>query len=253
MIRIADYDRLAEGFDRRYALYRYEGIQRTLRDFIGADRPAALEVGCGTGHWLASVADEVASLVGLDPSSEMLARASRAAPAAKLVRGCAEALPYRDRTFDRIFCVNALHHFADRTRFFSEAHRVLKRGGGLLTIGKDPHAELDAWWVYDYFPGTRDIDRRRFARVRTLRGELAHAGFTWAESFEAEHVDVLIPAAEAFQSGIIDPAHSSQLALLTEDEMRQGVERLRAADREADGGLQLVADFRLFATVGWLA
>src|SRR6185436_15957866 len=106
----------------------------------------------------------------------MLVRAKAAAPQARLVRARAEDLPWRTATFDRVFCINALHHFADRARFFTEARRILKPHGGLLTIGKDPHTDHDTWWVYDYFDETRGIDRARFARVRTLRGELTQAG-----------------------------------------------------------------------------
>jgi len=107
--------------------------------------------------------------------------------------------------------------------------------------------------VYDYFEGTRTIDVARFAPVRTLRGELTTAGFSWAESFEADHIDVLAPAGEALVNGHVDRTFTSQLSVLSEDEYARGVERIRQADREAGGQLQLAADFHLFATIGWLA
>ena len=200
-----------------------------------------------------AVAKSVMPAAGIDPSAAMLERARIAAPSARLVRARAEDLPWRDGAFDRIFCVNALHHFADRHRFFAEARRVLKPGGGLLTIGKDPHAERDSWWVYDYFEETRAIDRARFAAVRTLRGDLTRAGFAWAESLEADHIEVSHPAAEALASGVVDASFTSQLTVLSDDEFRRGVERLRQADAAVGGELQLVADFRLYATIGWVS
>ena len=192
------------------------------------------------------------SFVGLDRFAPMLARARGVAPGARLVRARAEELPWRDATFDRIFCVNALHHFSDRHRFFAEARRILKPGGGVLTIGKDPHAERDSWWVYDYFEETLEIDRTRFARVRTLRGDLATAGFAWAESVEADHIDVLHSASDALANGVVDRSFTSQLTVLSDEEFARGVARLRAADAESGGQLQLVADFRLYATIGWV-
>jgi SAM-dependent methyltransferase len=182
----------------------------------------------------------------------MLERARVAAPEARLVRARAEELPWRDASFDRIFCVNALHHFADRGRFFAEARRVLKPGGGLLTIGKDPHTDRDDWWVYQYFEETRAIDLDRFARVRTLRGEMALAGFAWTESMEADHMEIVYPASEALANGIVDAAFTSQLTVLSEGEFQRGVDRLRKANEDAGGELQLVADVRLYATVGWV-
>src|SRR5256885_6747872 len=103
---------------------------------------------------------------------------------------------------------------------------MLKPGGGLLTVGKDPHADRDSWWVYDYFSETVEIDRERFARVRTLRGEMALAGFSWSESFEADRIEAAIPAAEALATSIVDRAYTSQLTVLSDGEFEAGVARV---------------------------
>ena len=264
--RVVDYDRVAEGYDRRYDILEYAGVGSALREFVG-DAHAILEVGCGTGHWLAMLAARLQPaeegraaasagqqarrvIAGVEPSAEMIARAQAAAPDARLVRGRAEALPWSDGTFDRVYCVNALHHFADRAQFFAEARRILKPGGALLSIGKDPHTDRDTWWVYDFFPETLEIDRQRFARVRTLRGELTLAGFSWAESFEADRIEGLRSATDALASGIVHRAFTSQLAVLTGAEFDAGVARVRAANDAAGGELQLVTDFYLFGTIG---
>jgi len=249
--RVTDYDSIADRFDTRYHQYAYDGVRETLLNFLGPQPSAALEVGCGTGHWLGVSAGR-GFLAGVEPSSPMLERACVAAPGARLVRARAEELPWRDAFFDRLFCINALHHFTDRARFFTEARRVLKPGGGLLTIGKDPHTERDDWWVYQYFEETRAIDRERFPRVRTLRGEMALAGFAWTESMEAEHIEVVQPASEALANGVVHPSFTSQLTVLSDEEFQRGADRLRRANDEAGGQLQLVADFRLYATIGWV-
>ena len=252
--RVANYDSIAARYDRRYQIHDYAGVRAALIEFA-AESNAVVEIGCGTGHWLAELA-RIASLsderviAGVEPSAEMIARARATAPEALLVRGRAEALPWRDASFDRVCCVNALHHFADRARFFAEARRILKPGGALLTIGKDPHTERDAWWVYDYFPETLAIDRDRFARVRTLRGEMTLAGFSWSESFEADRIEAVQPASEAFASGVVDRAYTSQLTVLSDEEFDAGVSRVKSANEAAGGELQLVTDFHLFATIG---
>jgi ubiquinone/menaquinone biosynthesis C-methylase UbiE len=254
--RVTDYDSIADRYDARYGRYSYSDVRDTVLNFLGGTI-AALEAGCGTGHWLAEVDhSSPRRLAGLDPSAAMLERARRAAPSAWLVRGRGEELPWRDHSFERIFCVNALHHFADRERFFAEAVRVLKPGGGLLTIGKDPHREGDSWWVYDYFEETVAIDRARYAPVKTLRGEMTRAGFAWAESLEADRIEVTVPAGEALAEGaggVVATSFTSQLTVLSEEEFARGVARIRDADAAAGGTLQLVADFKLYATIGWLA
>lgn len=248
MRRSVDYDEIAATYDLRYAVHSYAGVAQTLREFVaGEDVRQILEVGCGTGHWLPLLERRC---VGLDPSAGMLAQARRTLGEVPLIRGRGEALPFGDATFDRIYCVNALHHFADRQAFFAEARRLLRAGGALLTIGKDPHGEMDSCWVYDYFPETLAIDRARLARVRTLRGELALAGFTWAESFEADRIEAVLPAGEALTKGVVDRAYTSQLTVLSDEDFNAGVARLRDANAAAGGDLQLVDDFRLFATIG---
>jgi ubiquinone/menaquinone biosynthesis C-methylase UbiE len=252
-VRVTNYDAIADRFDARYRLHAYDGIRETLLAFVG-DSAAVLDVGCGTGHWLGVVHRTVAPrrLYGVDPSARMLARAMAAVPSVGLVRARAEHLPWRDAIFDRVFCVNALHHFTDRIAFFAQARRILKPGGALLTIGEDPHGDQDTWWVYDYFDETRDIDRQRFARVRTLRGELTQAGFAWAESVEADRIEGVYPASEALAGSLVDRSFTSQLAVLSDEEYVRGLDKLRAANAAAGGELQLVADVRLYATTGWV-
>src|SRR3954453_15427451 len=262
-MRAANYDAIAAGYDRRYALHEYAGVRDALLNCVAAGPSgvaAVVEVGCGTGYWLSvlearlkpSPSEERRLIAGIEPSAAMIARAQAAAPRALLARGAAERLPCADGSFDRVYCINALHHFADREQFFAEARRVLRPGGGVLTIGKDPHTERASWWGYDYFPETLEIDRERFARVRTLRGELAHAGFDWAESSECDRIEAMTPARDALDAGLVHRAYTSQLAVLSDEELQAGIARLRAADAAAGGELQLVTDFYLFATIGWI-
>jgi len=76
-----------------------------------------------------------AEVVGLDPDPKALARArrkaERAAITVELDRGFADALPYDDRSFDRVFSSFMFHHLASRERkaMLGEVRRVLKPGG----------------------------------------------------------------------------------------------------------------------------
>lgn len=81
---------------------------------------------------------------------------------------------------------------------------------------------------------------------------MALAGFAWTESMEAEHIEVVQPASEALANGVVHPSFTSQLTVLSDEEFQRGADRLRRANDEAGGQLQLVADFRLYATIGWM-
>ena len=131
-----DYDVVAPAYDTRYERNRYDGVRDVLQRFIGEPGSVdAAEVGCGTGHWLAEIRGRIRTAAGLDLSAEMLQRARAAAPFALVVRGRAEKLPWAAGSFDRIFCINALHHFGDADAFIIEARRVLRPSGALMIIG----------------------------------------------------------------------------------------------------------------------
>lgn len=54
-----NYDSIATGFDRRYLENDYSGVESALRVFVGRKSTGrALEVGCGTGHWLRLLSEQ---------------------------------------------------------------------------------------------------------------------------------------------------------------------------------------------------
>jgi ubiquinone/menaquinone biosynthesis C-methylase UbiE len=254
--RRMNYDEVAPHFERRYEETQYPGTEAALQEHI-ADLPglSVLEVGCGTGYWLSILLERGLRVEGLDSSRGMLERASQRAGDARLVLGSAEALPYPVGTFDRICCINAFHHFGDKQRFLTEAARVLRPGGRLLTVGLDPHAGLDRWYIYDYFDGTRELDAERYPAGAEIRAGMAAAGFTQCDTFEVERLEVQRSAREALDAGLLDKRATSQLGILTDREYSEGIERVLRDTALAEARsekLWLNADLRLYGTLGAL-
>ena len=247
-MRHTNYDDIANAYDRRYSEEDYGGIERALVEFVG-DCSGGLEVGCGTGHWLNQLQKRGINAVGIDPSLPMLSRAWEKLARRALIRARAENLPLADCTFDRIFCINAHHHFADKPSFLSEAHRVLRPGGLLMTVALDPHAGADQWWVYDYFDGTLAIDHERYPSCEQIRDWMRTAGFTDTYSRVVQHEAGGVGAEAALRNGTITPRYTSQLAVLTGDELLTGLRRIEA-EVAVNKGLQLWADLRVYATYG---
>ena len=246
MTKPVDYDAVAPAYDQRYERNRYDGVRAVLQRFIGEPGCAdAAEVGCGTGHWLAELRGRVRMAAGLDLSAEMLQRARTASPFARGVRGRAEKLPWAARSFDRIFCINAMHHFGDADAFMTEARRVVRPNGALLIIGLDPHTGLDQWWIYDYFPATLKADRVRYVATATIRERLKAVGFVEAATKVAQHLPAAIPFAVAVKRGLVDRRATSQLMVISDAEYEEGLQRLQAEQPI------LHADLRLYATPGW--
>jgi len=103
-------------------------------------RDRVLDLACGHGRH-ARVLAARARVVGLDRSGPYLARATRAAPAAALVRGDVRALPFAAGAFDAAFSWYAsLFMFDDEANAacLAEAGRVVRRGGRLLVHHANP-------------------------------------------------------------------------------------------------------------------
>jgi len=61
----------------------------------------------------------------------------------------AGALPFHGAPFDAVVAVDALHHLSDPRSFFTEAGRVLRRGGRL--VGLEPWITPLSFVIYRYF------------------------------------------------------------------------------------------------------
>jgi SAM-dependent methyltransferase len=91
-----------------------------------------LDIGCGTGFFLAELAEKHPGAVGLDISHDMLKVSDRYVPGARLVTGDAERLPFESGGFDVVFCKGSLHHTRDHVGFLTECRRMLKKDGVLV-------------------------------------------------------------------------------------------------------------------------
>jgi SAM-dependent methyltransferase len=250
--RRADYDQIAGTYETRYERNSYEGVERTLQGFIGGQPGLEiLEVGCGTGHWLEFLHVQGTHPTGLDFSAGMLTRAQTRLSGIPLVRGTAEGLPWQAEFFDRVFCVNAFHHFSDKTAFLKEARRILRPGGRILSVGLDPHSGKDQWYVYDYFPQSLAVDRQRFPASSSLRAWISEAGFEDCVTEEVEHWTYQLPAHEILRQGRLEKTATSQLSVLTDAEYQHGLDHIHADIQRAEAAgesLFLTADLRLYGT-----
>jgi ubiquinone/menaquinone biosynthesis C-methylase UbiE len=79
---------------------------------------------------------------------------------APAVQAVAEALPFRDRSFDASMAIFTIHHWADQTGGLAELQRVARRRIVILT--SDPQIEQFFWLNEFYFPALTRLDRDRF-------------------------------------------------------------------------------------------
>ena len=133
---------LPRHYDRMGALLSFGQDPRWRRALVAAIDPQhgqrILDVATGTGLVAAALARRGATVVGLDQSEQMLARArQRLGDRVELVHGEAERLPFPDQSFDALTFTYLLRYVDDPAATLAELARVVKRGGrlGMVEFG----------------------------------------------------------------------------------------------------------------------
>jgi ubiquinone/menaquinone biosynthesis C-methylase UbiE len=114
----------------------------------GVSRGRVLDLGCGTGRNLPLFGSGVRA-IGLDPCPQALQKARRRAPGVPLVRARAEALPFRDGSFDTVVSGLVFCSVSDVPRGLGEIRRVLKAAGVLRMLEHVRSSGRVAAWLQD--------------------------------------------------------------------------------------------------------
>jgi SAM-dependent methyltransferase len=110
---------------------------------------AVLELGCGAAQWSIQLAAAGARPVGLDLSVAQLGHArreiQRADTSVPLVQASGERVPFRDASFDIVFCDHGAMSFCEPEVTVPEVARLLRAGGRLVFNATTPLV----YWTYD--------------------------------------------------------------------------------------------------------
>ncbi len=135
------------------------GTAEATREAIAAicgrfDAPHVLDIGCGEGHLLCSLAPCIARGVGIDIAESAISTARQRAAGLDHLRfrvACAEQVSEADfGVFDIALFGASLEHMAD-PRVALQTIRACVREGGLVVVvviaPQAPHAILSRWWL----------------------------------------------------------------------------------------------------------
>ena len=130
---------------------RQQQLTPFRRRIVGAAEGRVLEIGSGSGLNMPFYGPEVSSVIGLEPSPELLgmarARAAAAPVPVELLEASAEALPLDAASIDTVVTTWTLCTIPDAARALGEVRRVLKPGGALLFVehGRAPEPGVARW------------------------------------------------------------------------------------------------------------
>lgn len=96
-----------------------------------------VDLGCGSGYWLAGYADEAAEVIGVEPDPSLLPWALARGSGARIVHGSAEHIPLPDRSVDVVHARFAYFFPPGCDAGLEEVRRVLRPGGTLVVVDND--------------------------------------------------------------------------------------------------------------------
>jgi ubiquinone/menaquinone biosynthesis C-methylase UbiE len=124
------YDAIARGYAENVegnvwnAHYERTNALRLVGNVSGK---RVLDAGCGPGAHAVVLADQGATVTGIDASSELLSiAAARLGDRASLMHGnLADSLPFQNESYDVVLASLVLHYLRDWEPTLAEFHRVL--------------------------------------------------------------------------------------------------------------------------------
>ena len=146
------FERAASRYESWYttsAGQRADQAERALLETLLAAFPAAesvLEVGCGTGHFIAWLATKGLSVFGLDRSPAMLTECHHGFPQLPVLLSDAHHLPIKDGAFDLVVFVTTIEFLDDPERALREAVRVARQGVIVVALNRWSLGGLSRRW-----------------------------------------------------------------------------------------------------------
>jgi ubiquinone/menaquinone biosynthesis C-methylase UbiE len=120
-------------YDLFFTVQEALGLSRWRKWLVSGARGRTLDLGCGTGRNLPLYGSGV-QVVGLDPYLPSLLVARKRRPDVPLVRGSAEALPFKPGTFDTVVSGLVFCSIPNVPQALGEVRRVLAPDGELRML-----------------------------------------------------------------------------------------------------------------------
>jgi len=184
------FTKTAEAFSK-FAVRDAPEIVAEKADFLKLQPESlVLDVACGPGAFVLTLAPKVRFAFGMDLTGEMLRQArdfqaEKQIANAAFIRGEGEQIPYADATFDLVSCQYAFHHIPKPELVLQEMVRVTKPDGRIFlddTLGPESDEKFE---LRNRIEIIRDPSHTRSLRLTTYLSLFDKFGLeTLSQSFK---------------------------------------------------------------------
>jgi SAM-dependent methyltransferase len=208
-----------------------------------------LDLGCGSGEFLAMATERGAQASGTDAAERMVQIARLRLPDADLRVGPIEALPWPGGTFDVVTAFNSVQFSADRRTTLREARRVVRPNGVVAVCAWGASRECDVDSV-DVALGALGADAPPARGPRLGEHGILEALMSSAGLAVVSAQDVSVPFAVADEAGLqrafaLDALLSGARERVGEAAVREAIARAAAPFRRPDGSYRFENVFRV--------
>lgn len=143
------YNGIARGYNELYGREQRAKAKKVQELLALTPEETVLDVGCGTG---VATKELLGKKTGIDPSLSMIKQSSF-----PVVQGRAEKLPFKDKSFDAVVCLTAIHHFS-HNKALLEMKRVAKHKIAISLLKNAKHFGAISAAIQAVFPAVKQVD-----------------------------------------------------------------------------------------------
>ncbi len=163
------------------------------------ERSVILDIGSGTGHHVAALADKNFKVMGVDKSQDMVNKAKEMYPKLDFMQGdVMNAMSFQPQSFTHILCLYfTIYYMPDKLQFFRNCMNWLM-GGGYLVI----HL-VDKYMFDTIIPPANPLlllTPQRYAENRITKSKVTFEDFQYISNFEVNENDNSAKFVESFKN-----------------------------------------------------
>lgn len=163
------------------------------------ERSVILDIGSGTGHHVAALADKNFKVMGVDKSQDMVNKAKEMYPKLDFMQGdVMNAMSFQPQSFTHILCLYfTIYYMPDKLQFFRNCMNWLM-GGGYLVI----HL-VDKYMFDTIIPPANPLlllTPQRYAEDRITKSKVTFEDFQYISNFEVNENDNSAKFVESFKN-----------------------------------------------------